>query len=348
MREEDVEPLQSRFTLSYNTVLNLVKGYDEEGIASVLSRNFARFQADEARKRYEAEAARLEQIRVQLLGGADERVVERLLQYRQYKRDLERLYEKIRRQERSKEYRGLKELRLEAKRLRRQIGRLERAGVSRASEDIKGSALKEYAKVRDRLEATKEALAALPTPDAFMEEFTTKRQLLEAMDYIREGELTARGLFAAQINGSELLITELFFRGVFHDWTEDALNALAACMGYEPRRGEERQRHDAFDLGPVRRSLILIQEMERVYLGHSDLEFNDHLAQAARLWSEGAAFLEVLKVSGVDEGDLVFAFRRAIDVIRQVRQAARQDEMMAAKLTRCIDRMDRDEVSILL
>lgn len=348
MKEEDVEPLKSRFALSYNTVLNLVKSYDEAGIESVLSRNFARFQADEARVRYQREIDELQETRDSLLGEMPEREANRLLEYTEKKRTLDRLHERIRHQERTKEYHGLKELRRKAKSLRKRVSRLERDGVRREDVSKHKGMLKEYRRVANRLQHVDQALLELPSPEAFMNEFVDKRLLLEAMDYIREGELTARGLFASQINGSELLITELFFKGAFHDWDEDALNALAACMGYEPRRGEERMRHDAFDVGPAMRAVGLIQELEKTYIGNTTLEFNDHLARPARLWSEGAGFLEVLKITGTDEGDLVFAFRRAIDVIRQVRQAARQDEYIAAKMTRCIDKMDRDEVSILL
>ena len=165
---------------------------------------------------------------------------------------------------------------------------------------------------------------------------------------MREGELTARGSFAAEINGSELLVTELFFRGVFHDWDEDAINALAASLDYEPRKGEERLRHKAFDVGVVKRTVEFLGKMEKVYLGYSKTEFYDNLAEAASMWSRGASFGDVVAASGTDEGDIVFAFRRAIDVLRQVRQAAKQDEALAAKLSRCIERMDRDEVSILL
>ncbi len=50
----------------------------------------------------------------------------------------------------------------------------------------------------------------------------------------------------------------------------------------------------------------------------------------------------------MDEGDLVFAFRRGIDLLRQVRNAAAEDPVLQEKLRECISLMDRDEVSIWL
>ena len=347
MREEDVEPLQSRFTLSYNTVLNLVRMYDEAEIESVLSRNFARFQADEARQRIAAERTALEKEQNAVLGALPPAEANQLLAYIERARALDQLYERINKMQRSGDFHGIKELRRQAKSLRRHLARLERQGIGEKARAHRRQ-LAQYRRISQRLAALAEELARLPSPDSFMEEFLQKRSLLEAMDYIRDGELTARGSFAAEINGSELLITELFFAGVFHDWGEDEINALAACIDYEPRRGEERPRHNAFDTAAVHKAVAFIAQFERSYLGYSELEFNDHLAPAARLWSEGASFADVLAVAGVDEGDIVFAFRRAIDVVRQVRQAARQDEYIAAKLSRCIGKMDRDEVSILL
>ena len=61
--------------------------------------------------------------------------------------------------------------------------------------------------------------------------------------------------------------------------------------------------------------------MELAFLGYSELEFNDHVAHAAQAWSRGKSFTDVLGMSQLDEGDLVYSFRRAIDVLRQVRNA---------------------------
>ena len=55
MREEDVEPIQSRFTLSYNTVLNLVQNYQRDEIESILRRNFATFQLSQTKQRLHRE-----------------------------------------------------------------------------------------------------------------------------------------------------------------------------------------------------------------------------------------------------------------------------------------------------
>ncbi len=83
-------------------------------------------------------------------------------------------------------------------------------------------------------------------------------------------------------------------------------------------------------------------------IGFPTVQFNDHVSALAYRWSNGENFTKLLEESAVDEGDLVFAFRRGIDLLRQVRNATIDDLSLNAKLRECISLMDRDEVSIWL
>lgn len=287
MSERDVEPLKSRFTLTYNTVLNLVMSYSSDEIRDVLEKNFAAFQTRQATERLEHD-----------LNSIDSQ---------------------------------LQQLRPESKRRKKAV----RGDVS-------------VPRLKRRRTYLRRKLRELGGTSAFHAEFEAKRTLLTAMNYLADDGPTARGVFASKINGSELLVTELFFSGIFHDWSEDQVNALAVSIDYEPRKGEVRPRKGVFDISLVLHAVNLIQKMEHTYLGFSALEFNPHLAQAALRWSHGEAFGDVVQLAQVDEGDLVYAMRRGIDVLRQIRNAAREDTALAAKLSECIKRMDRDEVSILL
>lgn len=284
MREDQVEPLRSRFNLSYNTVINLIRNYSDQEIRAVLEKNFASYQS-----------------------------------------------------------------RVQGDRLREQLAATEAELAREGESKGRGRGNRHARRLSRRRAALQRALKRLPGAETFHSEFEAKRTLLEALDYLDEaGRPTARGIFAAHINGHELLISELFFEGVFHDWSEDDLNALAASIDHEPRKGETRPSRHPFDASPIFRAIKLIREMELTFLGYSELEFNDHVGHAALAWSRGKSFTDVLGMSQLDEGDVVYAFRRSIDVLRQVRNAAREDNVLAAKLSDCIARMDRDEVSILL
>ena len=49
MNEDEVQPLQSKFSLTYNSILNLVKNYGEEEIYRILGQKFATFLASAER-----------------------------------------------------------------------------------------------------------------------------------------------------------------------------------------------------------------------------------------------------------------------------------------------------------
>lgn len=280
MQEDDVEPLRSRFTVSYNTVLNLVRTYDDEEIRAILRKNFATYQSERERERLH-DALRSARRRVQTLEEAETTGRPR-------------------------------------RRARRRVRRLERD------------------------------LQEMTPAERYAREFDTKRILLEQLDFIRAGDLTARGEFAAMVNIQELLVTELFFAGYFHELDEDQINALVVSIDYEPRKSEGVHAHSAFDRQAVERMAKRLQERETRLIGHAQTRFHDHAAQLAYRWSKGEAFERLLKGAYQDEGDIVYTLRRGIDLLRQVLFAAGDDAALKSKLYECIERMDRDEVSIVL
>jgi len=135
--------------------------------------------------------------------------------------------------------------------------------------------------------------------------------------------------------------------GLFHSYPPAELNAVMVSIGYEPRKNEYRLKH-RLDLSPVFRIWHFLAKMEQRMIGFSTVQFNDHVAALAYRWSNGESFANLLNDSSIDEGDLVFAFRRGIDLLRQVRNATTDDPNLQAKLRECITLMDRDEVSIWL
>lgn len=279
MQEQDVEPLRSRFTLSYNSVLNLVQSYDTEEILAILRKNFATYQVERERERLQEALAKA------------------------------------------------------------------RARLEELGDDAHGKQRRQAVR---RVRAMERQLAELPPAERFAHEFAAKRQVLAELDFVRPDGLTARGEFAARINIQELLVTELYFAGWFHRLDPDQINALAVAIDYEPRRSEGRHPHNAFDVAAVQSHVKALQEVEERVLGVSTVRFHDHVAALAYRWSRGEAFSRLLQGAYQDEGDIVYALRRGIDLLRQVRFAAAEDPVLRAKLQECMDRMDRDEVAVVL
>ena len=339
MREAEIEPLKSQFALTYNSILNLVKNYGEEDIHRILGQNFATYQASAERQ---GVLVKLELLGEELapyakhLKGAD--ALRRLLRK---KIDLERRlatsYNKRTKQ-------GLK------RDLRALLQRLDSAFYRQHPKRDRQSLRKEHSRFRRKLAAYERLIyreQALDPHQKYIEEFSDKKALLEALGYLEEDQLTTAGLLASQIHGNELLITEMFMEGLFHSYSPAELNAALVAVGYEPRKNEYRIKHK-IDLTPVYRLWHSLTKLEQRMIGFSTVQFNDHVAALAYRWSNGEKFTTLLEASSIDEGDLVYAFRRGIDLLRQVRNATTDDPHLGARLRECIDLMDRDEVSIWL
>ena len=339
MNEDEVEPLQSQFSLTYNSILNLVKNYGEEEIYRILGQNFATYQASAERQGVLVELEILQDELapyIKNMRGLEQ--FEQALKKRiELERKLSTAYNKRTRSGLKKELRALTQ-RLDSA-FYRAYPKRERASLRRENRRFRRKV-----KAYERLLLREQALNPL---EKYIREFEDKKALLEALGYLEHDELTAAGTFASQIHGHELLLTELFMEGLFHAYPPPELNAVMVAVGYEPRKNELRIKH-RLDFGPIQRIYLHLLKMERHMLGYTTVQFHDHVAALAYRWSKGESFNDLLEDTSVDEGDLVFAFRRGIDLLRQVRNAAAEDPVLQEKLRECISLMDRDEVSIWL
>ena len=62
-------------------------------------------------------------------------------------------------------------------------------------------------------------------------------------------------------------------------------------------------------------------------------------------WAGGADFAEVAGLTTLQEGDIIHIFRRIIDSLRQIRHATK-DTTLKDKLSKCIEKIDRDVVKV--
>ena len=342
MKESQIEPLQSQFALTYNSILNLIKNYDDEQIYRILGQNFATYQAlDEReflRERIDDLKAELDQFCEHTDQEACPAVFERML--RQQKQLQNRL--------RKERYpRAKRRLRQQLAAINQAINETEVVDCPQETQRECRKDSKRYRKLVHRYQNLIKREQQIDPQSRYYQEYQDKKALLQALGYLQGDKLTSAGEFASHIHGHELLITELFMEGWFHKYSISELNALAVAIGYEPRRNETKIRHK-LNFTPAYKLVFQLANMEKRFLGFSTVEFNDHIAVLAYRWSQGESFTVLMEASQIDEGDLVFAFRRAIDLLRQVRNVAAEDAYLRNKLKECIARMDRDQVSVML
>jgi superfamily II RNA helicase len=350
MDEKAVEPLTSRFAISYNSVLNMLTNYPPQEIEGLLARSFANFQRGARTDELTASLARIEGERAELVNarcvsyGRDEcpLVVERL------KLELRRERYRGKRAKTATKERASEE---KIAGIRVKLATVKPRSCPRV-ETRKCKAVHKRLKRLDEVAALLSQETTRSSEQGYLADFWRRRDILEALGYVDPSGVQGRGRVASQIHVQELLVTELIFDGAFERLTEDEVSALAVSIDYEQRsRGNGwwlRKTQAPFDEQPVLSAVRRITRIENRHLAQTSTRYATQLAQAAFLWSQGAAFTEVVRQSGTDPGDIVHAFRRAIDLLRQVKGAVRQDEAMVEKLNRCIARLDRDVVAVEL
>ncbi len=342
MDETDIEPLQSQFALTYNSVLNLVNNYHEDDIIRILGQNFAAYQASEQRRRVIHELEKVEQALQQYCPHMDSDncpiVLDRLRKKRK------QLKAKGRKKANS---RTRRRLRTQVAEIEERLHQAQPYQCTKEERQRCRGDIKHFRKLESRRQRLSERSEELDPQKRFVQEYQDKKGLLEALGYIEGDQLTTAGVFASQIHGQELLVTEIFMEGLIHEYSIPELNAVMVAIGYEPRKNEIRLKH-RLPLGPVKRCVMQLRAMEEKFLGYSQVEFNDHLSLLVYRWTEGEAFSQLMDEVSIDEGDVVYGVRRGIDLLRQVRNAVREDPVLSAKLKDAIGRMDRDQVSIWL
>ncbi|HEY8486672.1 MAG TPA: DEAD/DEAH box helicase [Limnochordales bacterium] len=232
-----------------------------------------------------------------------------------------------------------------ADRLQQEIERAQQALEQARQQQAPSRRQRQLRRLLSRLRAE---ASAMPGPDFFEREFQRRLQVLRALDYVRGRALTSRGEMACRIHVQELLVTELLADGYLRRLGPEQLLAVAVCVDYEPRRGEYGPRRLPGWLRPVREAMQRVAEAERDVLGFTTVRFGPHLLAACLRWARGDGLDDCLAEAAVDEGDFVFAVRRGIDLLRQIRTAAEGDPVLEEVVGEAIRLADRDEVAVVL
>ncbi|MDD4264203.1 MAG: hypothetical protein PHI65_06975, partial [Firmicutes bacterium] len=164
---------------------------------------------------------------------------------------------------------------------------------------------------------------------------------------VQGDNLLDRGKIALEIHVQELFVTELIASGYFHDKSVEDICATVVGIDFDRRRGDSKQvKHKFIDLEPLVDLQDKLAMTEMNYLGVTTVHFDPYLSVQAYFWAKGATFEEILRIAPVPEGDIVAAFRRSIDILRQIRSAVSGDHSLVDKLSTAIKLIDRDVVSV--
>jgi superfamily II RNA helicase len=177
-----------------------------------------------------------------------------------------------------------------------------------------------------------------------------KIHVLEETGYLDEKEgLLPRAKIARQINGYEIQLTELLFHGALDSLKPEELSAVVVSIVYEERRGDEM-------MVPLDdRSVKLESEVELAIRRFTSIEVQNGFEQTIKLpsfrlypatiaWCQGCEFADLGHYTSVSAGDLVRAFRMAIQMLRQLQHALSKDYPLHHVLETARVMLNRDVV----
>lgn len=339
--ETTVEPLNSRFQLSYNTILNLYTHHTEDEIEKILANSFLTYLSNRELRKLRREMEALTEERDKAFA-----VLCPFINTEQCAITREKRAEELRekqialRLEKKRRHRKQKKI----KALQAEIAELERRLASEArpcAAEIKANcraAQPIYNRAASRLAELSALSRELDGFRQLKKELKRKRETLERLGYMCGDKVEPRGEVARQITIEEVCITELIFTGFFHDASPEEIVGILACLGYD---GKPVTLPLPKDLSAV------VKQAINICHAHA-LNFSKGLFSPGYAWASGVDFSELMAASGLPEGDLVSTMRRAMDILRQIRKAVAEDKALVEKLTECFRRVDREPVKVEL
>lgn len=187
------------------------------------------------------------------------------------------------------------------------------------------------------------------------EQFQRKVSFLRTHGYVDANDnLLAAGRVCQKIQFAEIFVTELFMGGAFEDLSaEEIFGVMTGLVQSLPRSARVGKPRDEkwwgyFDqLGAIYEAEVVWGAQELV---GEETTYTPALMPLGEMWAEGSSLREILnEISNPTDlsGDLVGAFRRAKDLVGQLRNVVADDEVRRKELTAVLRAVSRDEVEVI-
>ena len=347
-------PLESRFSPSYSMVLNLLQRFTLEESKELILKSFGYYSSD----------FRLKPILVQI-EQFDNEINERnfvcpshlsddkLLEYDKLRFlyvQNRQTYKKILRQEKQK-HRPLSPEVIEfGERNKADLHKLQSFACDLCKHYKKHSKNIEVIK---RIESKKKKLQKEieKQKDIYWNKFLAHRAVLQDYGYLQNDYPTEKGKTTSQIRAeNELFLAEIIFSGVLENLTPSQLAGVICAITTEELRIEIP--YVPFS-EPVRKTLNKIRNIKKKlakaqanYDIDSPLNINPYFSSMIELWVEGAEWETVTEQIDIGEGDIVRAFKRVVDVLRQLTVIDNVSESIVFTAREAIDKIQRAPVDV--
>jgi ATP-dependent RNA helicase HelY len=368
------EPIESRFRIGYSSAALLIEAHREpEAIRKTIEKSFGQFQ-----NRRKIETIRMEQERlIRRMAEAEGMAspccdLATLIEYRDRRAAVEQERERLRnlRVATARARRGRGRSRSSDRRPNSSLAFFwgESTEERRAKLDamtlslsqmpchrcperaMRERQLKQSRRLGQVLESHRKTLQHLQ--DSYWEQFLQVVAVLQHFGYLEDGRLSPEGsLIASLRHDNELLVARVAFSGLLQGLSREELAALLSCFLEEPRATEGLVAKLFFrDQAHLRRRVKMLEEVsqevdkvQRLYQVPRPVFMHTTYLAATHRWVSGEDdWLALVEQSfGGHEGDLVRAFRRLIDLCRQLEESPLLPAELQQTLSRAIEMLDR-------
>lgn len=350
----DANPLESRFSPSYSMVLNLLQRFSLEEAKELILKSFGYFSS----------GSRLQPL-LALQGSYDAEIKTRefVCPFKRSDEDLSaydklrhlyvqnrQTYKKICKQERSKN-RPLSPEAIE-------FGRKTKDMLNKmhAYQCDNCKLYKKHSKnieVIERIQVRKRKLdkEIERQRDIFWNKFLAHRSVLTEFGYLKDDYPTESGIMTSQIRSeNELFIAEIINSHILENLTPSQLAGVICAITTEDLRIDIP--YIPFS-EPVRKTLNLIRNIKRkvektqnYHLVEAPCYINPYFSSLIELWVEGSEWENITEQIDMGEGDIVRAFKRVVDVLRQFTTISNVPEALVFTAREAIDKIQREPVNI--
>jgi superfamily II RNA helicase len=185
--------------------------------------------------------------------------------------------------------------------------------------------------------------------DIYWNKFLAHRAILQNWGYLENDYPTERGKTTSQLRSeNEIYLSEVIFSGLLDNLSPSQLAGVICAITTEDIRAEIP--YIPFS-EPVRKTLNKIRNIKRkVEKAQSDYDIdsptyiNPYFSSLIELWVEGADWETVKGSLDIGEGDIVRAFKRTVDVLRQLTIIDNIPEALVFTAREAIEKIMREPV----
>ena len=339
------EDITSHFKASYEMVLNLLMGHKPNELKELVKKSFGQYLAEDNLVNDKAEIKRLENQIMNLQHPLCPGEMGDLNHYR----ELQSRLDSTRREKKELEKRldpGAQDLEASLEMLTMEAksspcnGCPKQKPCSKQMENIKRYK-KQVKKIDERIEDIK---------NWSWENFEKVMDLLIEEGYISNEKPTKKGEICASLRTeNSFFITELLSSNIFDGLSPEDFAALLSTFVVGEARNRDKNFSDQADIvfrkekefkNIARRTI----QKQRNFGIERQVAINPNLSNVVRLWAQNKSWETLMEKSFLDDGDVLRAIRRTLDLTKQIAPAPHIDKAIQATASEAARLIERDIV----